>query len=169
MIRRPPRSTLFPYTTLFRSCREARPRRNTRTAAILIVGAESTLFSILECGPTCRRSCCVVVCDQTPGRDQAEMGHSWNARDRIVPYSFDHAIHSICRPFHRLRPARSAARQPPNLRPPARHIHGLRWDSADPWDLRHSVVGEGEGLKLIKVYCAGTRSSVSARRIVRFI
>src|SRR2546430_5805547 len=28
MIRRPPRSTLFPYTTLFRSClREARPRR----------------------------------------------------------------------------------------------------------------------------------------------
>src|SRR3712207_8355285 len=30
MIRRPPRSTLFPYTTLFRSCRawcQARPRR----------------------------------------------------------------------------------------------------------------------------------------------
>src|SRR2546427_8132706 len=28
MIRRPPRSTLFPYTTLFRSC--PRPRRNRR-------------------------------------------------------------------------------------------------------------------------------------------
>src|SRR5689334_25200126 len=27
MIRRPPRSTLFPYTTLFRSCRSARLRR----------------------------------------------------------------------------------------------------------------------------------------------
>src|SRR6478735_9071804 len=27
MIRRPPRSTLFPYTTLFRSRRSARPRR----------------------------------------------------------------------------------------------------------------------------------------------
>src|SRR5258708_25962247 len=27
MIRRPPRSTLFPYTTLFRSVREARTRR----------------------------------------------------------------------------------------------------------------------------------------------
>src|SRR3712207_8853853 len=26
MIRRPPRSTLFPYTTLFRSAREVRPR-----------------------------------------------------------------------------------------------------------------------------------------------
>src|SRR3712207_8910212 len=25
MIRRPPRSTLFPYTTLFRSCRRGRP------------------------------------------------------------------------------------------------------------------------------------------------
>src|SRR5256885_10834109 len=25
MIRRPPRSTLFPYTTLFRSCRASRP------------------------------------------------------------------------------------------------------------------------------------------------
>src|SRR5438034_6324999 len=25
MIRRPPRSTLFPYTTLFRSCRSAKP------------------------------------------------------------------------------------------------------------------------------------------------
>src|SRR3712207_7357152 len=28
MIRRPPRSTLFPYTTLFRSCRELRGTRN---------------------------------------------------------------------------------------------------------------------------------------------
>src|SRR5260221_2947324 len=28
MIRRPPRSTLFPYTTLFRSCRRCRSRRN---------------------------------------------------------------------------------------------------------------------------------------------
>src|SRR2546427_5406186 len=32
MIRRPPRSTLFPYTTLFRSCRRraSRPRRRAR-------------------------------------------------------------------------------------------------------------------------------------------
>src|SRR2546430_10251811 len=36
MIRRPPRSTLFPYTTLFRSTPSARPRpesRSSRTAA----------------------------------------------------------------------------------------------------------------------------------------
>src|SRR3712207_7326174 len=34
MIRRPPRSTLFPYTTLFRSGRGARPRREWRRPAI---------------------------------------------------------------------------------------------------------------------------------------
>src|SRR2546426_6513493 len=31
MIRRPPRSTLFPYTTLFRSCRRRPPRRTGST------------------------------------------------------------------------------------------------------------------------------------------
>src|SRR3989454_6383176 len=31
MIRRPPRSTLFPYTTLFRSCRAVPARRRRRT------------------------------------------------------------------------------------------------------------------------------------------
>src|SRR5206468_10112293 len=30
MIRRPPRSTLFPYTTLFRSCRSACPDNTTK-------------------------------------------------------------------------------------------------------------------------------------------
>src|SRR6185436_20488650 len=33
MIRRPPRSTLFPYTTLFRSCRSCRPARSRRGCA----------------------------------------------------------------------------------------------------------------------------------------
>src|SRR3712207_8770008 len=35
MIRRPPRSTLFPYTTLFRSDPEARPRAGRRLVARL--------------------------------------------------------------------------------------------------------------------------------------
>src|SRR3712207_8105006 len=38
MIRRPPRSTLFPYTTLFRSYRFATPWRCT-VAEILVLGA----------------------------------------------------------------------------------------------------------------------------------
>src|SRR3712207_7037026 len=33
MIRRPPRSTLFPYTTLFRSCSRTTASRTTATAA----------------------------------------------------------------------------------------------------------------------------------------
>src|SRR3989441_11920348 len=39
MIRRPPRSTLFPYTTLFRSNRRLRARRGARLAAITPGGA----------------------------------------------------------------------------------------------------------------------------------
>src|SRR2546425_9586091 len=39
MIRRPPRSTLFPYTTLFRSNRRLRARRGARLAAITSGGA----------------------------------------------------------------------------------------------------------------------------------
>src|SRR3712207_6899182 len=40
MIRRPPRSTLFPYTTLFRSVREIvrmRPRRSHNGAMVVVV------------------------------------------------------------------------------------------------------------------------------------
>src|ERR1041385_9417673 len=40
MIRRPPRSTLFPYTTLFRSTSERRERR--RTTFELLFGVESS-------------------------------------------------------------------------------------------------------------------------------
>src|SRR2546428_4051353 len=46
MIRRPPRSTLFPYTTLFRSYRLRAPgapmnlpHKNTRTVSLLVPGA----------------------------------------------------------------------------------------------------------------------------------
>src|SRR5260221_12566415 len=38
MIRRPPRSTLFPYTTLFRSLRRARHRRPSRLQVVLRQG-----------------------------------------------------------------------------------------------------------------------------------
>src|SRR5260370_10032874 len=45
MIRRPPRSTLFPYTTLFRSFEEPYPELTQRTAAIAgVVRAESERF-----------------------------------------------------------------------------------------------------------------------------
>src|SRR5258708_21391065 len=50
MIRRPPRSTLFPYTTLFRSLKSTlrslagiRPRRDERDAVSFVVGAKRLL------------------------------------------------------------------------------------------------------------------------------
>src|SRR2546426_7394445 len=48
MIRRPPRSTLFPYTTLFRSLPDRRTERPAREAA--------ERFRVLPDGPTSRRS-----------------------------------------------------------------------------------------------------------------
>src|SRR2546430_10892613 len=42
MIRRPPRSTLFPYTTLFRSVERRRPRSDPRRTRLLIVGSGPT-------------------------------------------------------------------------------------------------------------------------------
>src|SRR3712207_8722858 len=38
MIRRPPRSTLFPYTTLFRSCPDIRPSKTPKRLPVAICG-----------------------------------------------------------------------------------------------------------------------------------
>src|SRR3712207_9532844 len=61
MIRRPPRSTLFPYTTLFRSDGEAQPAAPRRTA-------DRTL------GPHRRRPPAVTFCAGLPRRPRAALG-----------------------------------------------------------------------------------------------
>src|SRR5260221_13348630 len=43
MIRRPPRSTLFPYTTLFRSIRLCRLTAGGRDAGAVVIGREGAL------------------------------------------------------------------------------------------------------------------------------
>src|SRR2546422_1908309 len=50
MIRRPPRSTLFPYTTLFRSSASCRSRASARTRTL-----EATRRSMPTCLPICWR------------------------------------------------------------------------------------------------------------------
>src|SRR5258705_7400832 len=45
MIRRPPRSTLFPYTTLFRSLFDRRFKKPQRVAEFLALGAQGRLES----------------------------------------------------------------------------------------------------------------------------
>src|SRR5258707_7824698 len=42
MIRRPPRSTLFPYTTLFRSARKRGPQGRTRLLLVLLARARGS-------------------------------------------------------------------------------------------------------------------------------
>src|SRR3712207_8424221 len=49
MIRRPPRSTLFPYTTLFRSLRSSR-RSSRLAAALLLLPAPALSFDWAEAG-----------------------------------------------------------------------------------------------------------------------
>src|SRR2546427_9549669 len=46
MIRRPPRSTLFPYTTLFRSRANLSPSTTRRAAAMRSVQAKSAVVSV---------------------------------------------------------------------------------------------------------------------------
>src|SRR5258708_20382200 len=49
MIRRPPRSTLFPYTTLFRSCRPAACRSPTPTSAAMYEAAQQAARGLRRC------------------------------------------------------------------------------------------------------------------------
>src|SRR3712207_7589878 len=59
MIRRPPRSTLFPYTTLFRSApcsTRSRAAAATRAAGATAAGAATTRARSARLGHHCRRS-----------------------------------------------------------------------------------------------------------------
>src|SRR2546430_8134438 len=49
MIRRPPRSTLFPYTTLFRSYAEALRRTVRQESIVAEIGTGPGVFAVLAC------------------------------------------------------------------------------------------------------------------------
>src|SRR5258706_9735322 len=68
MIRRPPRSTLFPYTTLFRSCR-ADSRSSTSERSRAAVGIVARLTSASNAASSSRR---LVGRRCQPGHDRSE-------------------------------------------------------------------------------------------------
>src|SRR5438034_5987033 len=63
MLRRPPRSTLFPYTTLFRSVRPANPEKE-------IGGGEGKSAGLLEKGTTLRPAPGAGVVGNLPAKDR---------------------------------------------------------------------------------------------------
>src|SRR5690242_21439318 len=69
MIRPPPRSTLFPYTTLFRSCSSPGPSRVTTSVA---AAAPSCWARAIVTAPRrrCRRLRSGTVCDQSRARSE---------------------------------------------------------------------------------------------------
>src|SRR3712207_8680477 len=60
MIRRPPRSTLFPYTTLFRSMASVGSRGGAR---LRVETGISSVNAVVGAGAPCRRSPPIVRCD----------------------------------------------------------------------------------------------------------
>src|SRR5256886_5124812 len=80
MIRRPPRSTLFPYTTLFRSLSGVAGNctvggANPRTVAVPSGGTISTTFSV-SCAPTGGGTGSLTVTTSTTGSDLDPDGYT---------------------------------------------------------------------------------------------
>src|SRR5258707_2526905 len=71
MIRRPPRSTLFPYTTLFRSPAPVRSRLNDPPAARRSLSYSATALSAAAGFPSTGRRC-VVVAGHAPAPTRSE-------------------------------------------------------------------------------------------------
>src|SRR5256885_7496422 len=62
MIRRPPRSTLFPYTTLFRSVRDAVRRHGMRNSNTMAIAPTATISNRSEEHTSELQSPCNLVC-----------------------------------------------------------------------------------------------------------
>src|SRR2546426_8171890 len=78
MIRRPPRSTLFPYTTLFRSLRARDHERNHR-------GAEGAVPQLAVPHPIARRGERLVVADE--GRPIDRKSTRLNSSHLVISYA----------------------------------------------------------------------------------
>src|SRR2546422_4151286 len=88
MIRRPPRSTLFPYTTLFRSPNPDQLSTHRINSLLLISGKYKIIYSKHETAPaTCRRRVPTAVPGLVPHRRRSEE-HTSELQSRL---------HLVCR------------------------------------------------------------------------
>src|SRR2546429_9971589 len=94
MIRRPPRSTLFPYTTLFRSCRPRPPLRRVRRARrssprpfapVLRLPVKERLAGGRDNEPGHRRSTWPCACAQTNPRGGPAYAGAWASGFHATP------------------------------------------------------------------------------------
>src|SRR5215813_75153 len=98
MIRRPPRSTLFPYTTLFRSGIRRRDRRDREGLQALLAAARGGATGRTQCPPDHdRRS--GVRCDQHFWWRDPDAGNGSDRKGRIALHAIplDSALLSLTR------------------------------------------------------------------------
>src|SRR2546422_7415220 len=88
MIRRPPRSTLFPYTTLFRSGPRGRPHHAPSATAIALI---SSLHRVCVAS---RETSTVVVAGRWPPRYRA---HTRFRRSEEHTSELQSRLHLVCR------------------------------------------------------------------------
>src|SRR2546429_7121008 len=86
MIRRPPRSTLFPYTTLFRSPSNAERHKESSWAEVTATGALSTRV-VPAAGITCDR----------PGSGPLPRCNSVGSRSEEHTSELQSRLHLVCR------------------------------------------------------------------------
>src|SRR3712207_6144900 len=143
MIRRPPRSTLFPYTTLFRSGRVRRPSRAARAGAVRLRLRRGA-------GPAGRPRGAGRPRRPGPGRPRHPAAHP-PGRRRARPHGRADPAHRAGAPARRRPPGARAAAVPPHGRRPRERQLGCRRGraAADAVGPRRRGRTEGAGVKIL--------------------
>src|SRR3712207_8908831 len=88
MIRRPPRSTLFPYTTLFRSLVDKVDQRATRTSSWCIIDQPQTLpLKNFGCGTDIANLVCEVMQPRSPVSEEDRKSTRLNSSHANISYA----------------------------------------------------------------------------------
>src|SRR2546427_13128734 len=102
MIRRPPRSTLFPYTTLFRSASSARhPSSSSRVTAIFLRRSHHSMRVLNECPIVCLTASVfvpksLVVMAERAGFEPATSLLALRRLDKLMSLTVDTSPPHVC-------------------------------------------------------------------------